>query len=140
MNNPLTSLDFQRAFASASVTGTGNSSLIVDTFGFMGTVTFVTTIAAVSAADGSNYLVLSVYESNDDDFSDATETVIPANRTIGTGYTINATSQANSIIAFGVTIGLKRYMRITMTETGTFSATFGIAAILSGPREAPVSN
>ena len=134
------SLKFSRAFASAQVTGDANSSLVIDTQGYQGMVAFVFLIAAVAAADGSNYCTIKVEESDSDSFATGNVMVTDtAERIVGTQVVINATSMANSTAKFGVTIGTKRYMRLVFDETGTFDGTFGAIAVLGGARNAPVA-
>jgi len=129
----------QRAFASAQVTGDTNSSLVVDTQGYEA-IMFVFLIAAVAAADGSNYLTVKVEESDDNTFAAGVTVVTDDSaRIIGTQLVINATTQASSAAKFGVSKGTKRYMRLVLDETGTFDGTFGALAICSGARHKPVS-
>lgn len=139
MNSMIANVSVQRAFASAQVTGDANSSLVVDCQGYE-EVGFVFLIAAVAAADGSNYLTVKVEESDDSGFATGNVMVTDdATRIVGTQLVINATTMANSAKKFGVTKGTKRYMRLVFDETGTFDGTFGALAILSGARHKPVS-
>lgn len=139
MNELVHNCSVQRAFASAQVTADTNSSLVVDTQGYEA-IMFVFLIAAIAAADGSNYLTVKVEESDDSGFSTGVTVVTDdALRIIGTQLVINSTSQASSAAKFGVSKGTKRYMRLVLDETGTFDGTFGAMAILTGARHKPVA-
>lgn len=119
-----------KAVNPASITATANG-LTVDTAGYH-QLMFVLDIGAISAADGSNYLTFTVEES-DTDFSGTA--VTDTNRILGSLPVINVSTQANTIIKFGIAQLTKRYIRVVYTETGTFSAIFGVQAILGQPME-----
>lgn len=122
----------------AQVTATGSTSVTVDTQ-FYEMVMFIIAITLVAAADASNYLTFSVKESDDSTFGDGTEAVVATDRIIGTMAVINLTTQANSVMKFGIKPGTKRYLKLYYTETGTFDATFGATAVLGGARHNPVA-
>lgn len=121
-----------RANAQATASGTGT---IFDTQGFH-SVAFLVDMKTVAAADADNNLAFTVQEGDSAlgyDFED-----VAADRLIS-AYTLNATDDAGSIFKFGVTMGVKRYMRVKFTETGTADATFGVIVILGNPEEMPVA-
>ncbi len=124
----------RNAFTAAAVTATGNGA-IVDTQGF-DAVAFLVAFTAVGAADADNYLTFSVKESDSSTFADG-GTEITSPRILGTLPVINTTALTPR--KFGVVLGTKRYLRLTFTETGTASATFGVLAALGSPLHAPAS-
>lgn len=139
MHDLASNLGVQRALASASLTS-DTTGVIVDTLGFT-SIMFAFMTGAVTTADGSNYFTAEVWESDDGSgFTNPVEVTATASRIIGTQFVINDQDAQDNIAAkFGVTIGSKRYMRLTMNETGTAEAVVGAMAILGGARHAPVS-
>lgn len=127
-------LKVAKALTPVATTGTGNGTT-VDTKGYQ-SIMFAVNIGAVSAADVSNYLTFSIEES-DTDFSGAA--VTDTNRIQGTLLVINDTALANTVAKFGLTQLQKRYVRLVVTETGTFSAIVGAIAILGSPMHAPAA-
>lgn len=128
--------------ARATVTGSGED--IVDTKGFTD-ILFLVEISAVAAADADNYLLFTVEESDDDDFSDGTETLVTdsarlssdaASKVIASGVVLKIanTNQANTLVSFGYKPGTKRYVRIKWTETSTASAVFSLISLKNGAR------
>lgn len=129
-----------KAVNPATITATANG-LSIDLQGFH-QLMFVLSIGAVSAADGSNYLTFTVEEA-DDNGSGAPGSWAAAadstNRFLGSAPVLNDTAQANTVIKFGVSQIQKRWIRLVYTETGTFSALFGVVAILGQAENAPVA-
>lgn len=124
----------------ATVTATGSD--VIDMKGFQDLLVLFE-ISAVAAGDGSNYLLFTVQESNDATFGDGTEVTItdanrlfstaPLNTTTGEILRINSTAMANTLQKFGLKCGVKRYIKVIWTETGTASATFSMIAIKADP-------
>ncbi len=129
-----------KAINPATITATANG-LSIDLQGFH-QLMFVLSIGAVSAADGSNYLTFTVEEADDDGtgapgaFTAAADSTL---RFLGSAPVLNATTQANTVIKFGVSQIQKRWIRLVYTETGTFSALFGAVAILGQAHDSPVA-
>lgn len=138
VNELLHSVKVVSALTPGTITGTADSAIIVDSQ-FFEEIMWVIQVAAVSAADASNFLTFSIEESDDDDFSDGSEAVVSGDRLLGTPTTLNLVAQANACYKFGCVIGTKRYFRLTYTETETFSGAVGAIAILSGARHKPVA-
>lgn len=122
--------------AHAQRTGTVNGA-ILDVAGYA-RVEFFINISAVGAADADNYFTFKVYESDASDMTGQVE-ITSAYRFLGTQLVLNATTMAATTKKFGVTVGTKRYIRLTPTETATADATFGAVALLSPAMRAPVA-
>lgn len=136
---------FRRVVLASATTADGTLANQVDTLGFQGVVAFLLNIGTVGAADASNYLVFEAWESDDDGVADAYTQitddyrfVTPRNITValphGNGeFVIDNTNLQDTDHMFGVTIG-KRYIEIRVNETGTFSGTITLNALLGGAR------
>lgn len=129
LKNLSSNISVVKALVPQSVTGTANGDT-VDRAGYAG-VTFSIELGAISAADASNKLTVTMEHG---DLSDMTDAVaVTSTDLIGTLPVINNTNQAN--LDFQVDyIGNKRYVRLVVTEAGTFSALMAAQAILSVPR------
>lgn len=140
------SLELRRLTLAAAVTGDTTITQQVDTKGYQGVVAFLLNIGTVGAADASNTLEFQAWESDDDGVADAYTQItddlrfitpfnITADSPHGIGeFVINNTNMANTDHMFGVRIG-KRYLEIRLKETGTFSGTVTLNALLGGARE-----
>lgn len=131
---------FQTAKAYANLTASANSAEVVDTQFGGNVVAFVIYIHAAATADGSNYFTVKVEESDDATFATGVTVVTDsADRIIGTQPVINATTLAASLKKFGVAVGIKRYMRLVFTETGTADITVSAFGIVGAQRHQPVA-
>jgi hypothetical protein len=122
------------AKASAQVTASG-TGIILDTKGFH-SLAYLITFAAVAAADADNTLAFAAEEGDSAlgyDF-----VAVPTERLIN-AYTLNSTATAQSVQKFGVIPGIKRYMRVKYTETGTVDTTFSVTLLKGNPEERPVA-
>lgn len=136
MYDLVNNLNVQSAKAHAQMTADTNG-LAVDTQGYNGTVMFIINLSAVATADTSNLFTIKVEESDDSSFGTATEVTADSTRIVGTQPTITTTGA--QIKKFGVTIGVKRYLRLVFDETGTADITGSALAILGHARNIPVS-
>lgn len=118
-------------FGQKTATGNGN---IIDLQGY-DSIEFMVVTGAVATASAGNQLDFTVYEGDDSGLSDAA-LVSDATRLIGSNMSVALTSQANTVQKQGVVVSTKRYMRLTMTETGTADATLGALAIRGHKRNA----
>ncbi len=128
-NNILT-----KKLGAATITATGNDSVIVDVQGYQGDVVFHVDWIGATFNDPADYLKLTVMEGDDPTLSDAVE-VTDASR-----YSKLATIEdaAAGVVRLGFIIGLKRYIRLRFNESGTVSVPLRAIAILGAPRHAPV--
>lgn len=125
-------IDVRVAKNTAQITATGNGE-IIDTKGFE-SIVFAVQAGAVSAADGSNYLTADIYESDDSGMSGEEK----ATAILGEAPVINALTDADTVQIVGYN-GVKRYLRLKFTETGTFDAVVGAVAILGDAHNKPVN-
>lgn len=101
---------------------------------------FMIEFTAVAAADASNYVDITFQEGDQSDNSDMTAitaaeservlreaTTAPVTASPQIAYRKNTT--ATGIIKVGLVIGVKKYVRLVFTETGTTDMTYGILAI-----------
>jgi hypothetical protein len=123
------------ALSPQSVTGTISNAPVIDRAGYEA-VDIAVLIGAISAADGSNFLAVTLRESDNADMSG--DGAVAAGDLIGSLPVINNTNMADTAKSFGY-IGNKRYLRVVFTETGTFSALVSADAVLGFPRHMPVS-
>jgi hypothetical protein len=126
MRSIVESFKYLVALQSATVTGSG-VGVIIDRRGYE-SVTFAVLTGAVSTADGSNTLTVSLTASNDAAMA-GEEVVTADNGLVGANLVVNATADANKVGAFGYN-GDKRYLRIAVTEVGTASAVLAAVALL----------
>lgn len=126
MRSAVEQFKYKVALQSATVTGSG-VGVVIDRQGYE-SVTFALLTGAVSAADGSNTLTVSLTASNASDMS-GEEAVTASNGLIGANLVVNNTTDANKVGAFGYN-GDKRYLRIAVTEVGTASAVLAAIALL----------
>lgn len=136
--------ELRRVTLAAATTGDGTLTAI-NTDGFQGVVAFLLNIGTVGAADADNYLVFEAWESDDngstdpytqitDDLRYVTPFNVTADSPHGIGeFVIDDTAMANTDHIFGVKIG-KKYLQIRVNETGTFSGTITLNALLGGSR------
>lgn len=136
----------QRIALALAVTASQTLAAQIDTLGFQGVVAFLLNIGVVGAADADNYLTFTVWESDDDgvadpytEITDSFRYMSPHNVTAdnphGNGkFVINNTNQANVDNMFGVQIYTKRYLEVRLVETGTFSGTITLNALLGAAR------
>lgn len=119
---------------SATVTATGNQTEILDVLGFQGDVCFHLDWTGATADAVGNNLKITVMEGNASNLSDAVEV------TDDDRYSkkLSITSAASAGSRLGFIIGVKRYLRLRYTETGTASVPLRSIAILGAPRHAPV--
>lgn len=93
-------------------------------------------VGAVAAADGSNYFTFKLVESDSAVLAGHTDVAAAdcvSNGVASTnGLTLNATSQANGVLGHIYYRGVKRYIGIKATETGTADAFVGAHAVLGG--------
>ncbi len=132
--------------ATATITATTTTSA-VDLQGGAEVAAFLIQIAAVSAADADNYLSFTASESADGVtytvITDPLRFITPKNRLLasaphGNGpLVINNTNLANTCHLFGVTVASSRYMKLIMTETGTFSAAITLFFFKTNLRNLP---
>lgn len=132
--------------AASTVTATGDLSA-VDLQGGAEVAAFLIHIGTVAAADDSNYHTITAKESaNGTDYTAITDPlryVTPKNRLLasaphGNGpFVINNTNLANTTHLFGVTYGSSRYMKLSITETGTASAVLTIFFFKAAMRTLP---
>lgn len=140
------------ALASKTTTGTGTP---VDVSGRY-SVAFLVYFTAIAAGDTSNYFTFEIVEDEVSPFTAATA-ISDANRIIRptgtflTYYPIAQTDYASASECFRsdkaagapaaviieATVGVKRYMSVRWTETGTASQTFGIIALANYTRRKP---
>lgn len=121
--------------ATLTATGAGN---IIDRQGY-GLVDVAVQVGTSTTADGSNYFTVSLEAGDVADMLSATEAVTAANGLVGANLVVNATTDANKVNHIGYN-GIKRYVRLVYTETGTASVQLAAVAILSEAAQAPVSN
>lgn len=134
MNNIFHNVEAVKAKSHAQATGTATGDAIdVSQYD---NVSFVILTAATTTADGSNYFTFSVVEGDDSGLSDAA--AVPSDRLFGSAV-INDAGQDNVVLQIGAKVGLKKYMGLKWTETGTADATFGAVAMLGGARHQPVN-
>lgn len=126
MRSAVEQFKYKVALNSATVTATG-AGVIIDRQGYE-SVTFLVMTGAVTTADGSNTLTVSLTASNDAGMA-GEEAVTVDNGLIGANLVVNATGDANKVGAFGY-VGGKRYLRIAVTEVGTASAVLAAVALL----------
>jgi len=126
-----------RALVASTITATTVGTLYADLQQFE-QIAVAVTIETVGTADATNLLTFSVEESDSSSFASG-NTAVPAIRIIGTATVINATAQATTTAKFGVVKGLKRYLRVVVTETGTASANVAALWLLGSPRRGPVA-
>ena len=122
-----------KAASSAQVTATGTGDLL-DVADYED-VKFVISSHISATADASNKFVFGVEEGDAVNLSDAVAVADP-NRVFGSAV-INNINQDHVVLTLGVQVGLKKYMRLTWTETGTADATFSAVAVLGCPRRVP---
>lgn len=145
-------LGIVEALASKTATGTGTP---IDVSGRY-SVAFLIYFTAISAGDTSNYFTFEIVEDDVSPFT-AAAAVADANRiirptgTFQTYYPITQTDYASASECFRsdklagapaavlieATVGIKRYMSVKWTETGTASQTFGIIALANYTRRKP---
>lgn len=138
--------ELRRLTLAAAISADTTVAAQVDTKGYQGVVAFLLNIGVVGAADASNYLMFEAWESDDDgstdpytQITDDLRFVTPFNVTVasphGIGeFVINNTNMADTDHMFGVKLG-KRYLEIRLNETGTFTGTVTLNALLGGARE-----
>lgn len=143
--------ELRRVILASATTADGTLAAQIDTKGYQGIVAFLLNIGVVGAADASNYLVFEAWESNDDgvadpytQITDDYRYVTPLNVTTalphGNGeFVINNVALADTDHMFGVML-YKRYIEIRVNETGTFSGTITLNALLGGARETIVAH
>ena len=126
-----------RALDHAQITSTATGDTI-DCAGYSQVDFFLHTTAA-GGADGSNYFTSKVYEGDASNMSDEAE-ITDTKRISGTKTVFNdATNQADAVNKFGVAVGVKRYMRLKLAETGTADLTVNAIALLTPPGASPVA-
>lgn len=112
--------------------------VIIDRKGF-DAVTFALVAGAVTTADGSNHFTMTLDVGDAANLSDAA--TAPAADMQGTYPAINhATNFDNKFVGKVTYRGNKRYVRVTMTETGTADAAFSVVAALTNAGVEPASN
>lgn len=142
--------------AAQTITATGALTNNLDMAGCIGAPTFLVDITAIGAADASNYMTLTIQESDDDvtytTLENDEDYITPYNRSTsnpqpvtpfaagtdlyGQGpLVINDTGMTGQYL-IGMRPGVKRYVRINVVETGTASITLSVYA-LKHPRQMP---
>lgn len=114
------------AIAPVSVTG-ATTGVTIDKQGAE-SVTFVVSLGAVAAADGSNYLTFTMQHGDASDMSDAA--TVSASDLLGEFVDVDDTGLAGSVLCTVGYRGTKRYCRLMIAETGAASAIVGAVAIL----------
>lgn len=135
MRDLVNNLKLVKAKSHAQVTGTGQGD-IIDLQGF-NSIMFGILTAATATADADNKFTFGVQEGDLADGSDMA-TITDTDRILGSAV-INAEAQDNVVLKIGAVVGVKRYMRLLWTETGTADATFGAVALLGHPLHAAVA-
>jgi hypothetical protein len=120
----------------ATLTATTNGNTI-DRAGY-GQVDFNVQVGTSTTADADNLFTVSLEHSDASDM-DPAEAVTAANGLLGANLVINATGDANKVNHIGYN-GIKRYVRLVATETGTASVQICATAVLSEPAQQPVAN
>lgn len=120
----------------ATLTGT-TAGNIIDMQGF-GSATIVVQVGTATTADADNYFTVSLTHSDASNM-DGEEAVSATNGLVGANLVINATTDANKVNKIGYN-GIKRYIRLAATETGTASVQIAAVALLGHPNFQPVSN
>jgi len=136
MRDLVNNVKVTKAKATGQATATGNGGVVIDSQGFQ-SLMFAVLLSAVAAADGDNTLTFGVEEGDASDGSDLVA-IADTDRLIGAAV-VNATTDDEKTLKLGVSIGVKRYFRLTFTEVGTVDATFDAVAILGHPNHAPVA-
>lgn len=118
---------------------TTTKSNILDTRGFQ-SVAVLITIGAFTGADGSDHLDFTLQES--DTTNDVDFTNVAAGNQQGTFATVNDTTttvKKNQIVGY---IGIKRYIRVvgTYTGTGITAGIWGVAGLMERGDYQPVTS
>lgn len=116
---------------------TNTTSDILDTANFNGAIVAVN-VAALTGVDGSNYITLTLEESNTVVGTDFT--TVAAGDLVGAFTVINSTAKDSVVQYVGYT-GIKRYIRakITYTGTGISAGVVGVTGILNEGKFEPVT-
>lgn len=116
---------------------TTTKSKLLDLAGFNGAVLEVS-IAALTGVDGSNYVTPKLQES--DTTADTAFTDVSSDDLIGAFSAVNSTSLDSVIQSVGYK-GVKRYVRVVLTYTGTAitAGVIGVTGILGLANVEPVS-
>ena len=130
-----------RAIDYAQITADKTGDVIIDTQGF-DDIYFVIHVHAASTATAANYFLAKVHEGDEVALGDAA--LIADGTTYPTRYfgespadrKIDLTTQADGFVVFGVRLH-KRYVRLSLLETGTADITISAVAILGNPKTAP---
>lgn len=120
----------------ATLTASTNGNTI-DRQGY-GLADFIVQVGTVTTADGTNYFTVSLEHGDASNLSDAAA-VTSSNGLVGANLVVNATGDANLVNHIGYN-GIKRYVRMVATETGTASAQICGTAVLSEAAREAVSN
>jgi hypothetical protein len=120
----------------ATLTATTNGNTI-DRQGY-GLADFVVQVGTSTTADGSNYFTISLEHGDASNMSDAAA-VTATTGLVGANLVINATADANLVNHLGYN-GIKRYVRMVATETGTASVQIAGVCVLSEAARQAVSN
>jgi hypothetical protein len=120
----------------ATLTATTNGNTI-DRQGY-GLADFIVQVGTSTTADGSNYFTISLEHGDASNMSDAAA-VTSSNGLVGANLVINNTADANLVNHIGYN-GIKRYVRLVATETGTASVQICGTCVLSEAARQAVSN
>jgi hypothetical protein len=99
---------------------------------------FAVQVGTATTADGSNYFTLSLEHGDASNMSDAAA-VTSSDGLVGANLVVNNTADANLVNHIGYN-GIKRYVRLVATETGTASVQICATCILQQPARAAVTN
>ena len=127
------------SYGQLAATGSG---ITIDTQGY-GKITFLVHLHTVTTADASNYFAVTVQEGDASNLSDgaAVSSASPS-RYVGedpSDRLVNDAAADDTIMRIGVRVGVKRYMGLVLTMTGTADILVSAIAVLGGPRHAPVA-
>jgi len=130
-----------RAIDYAQITADKTGDVIIDTQGY-DDVYFLIHVHAAATADGDHYFTAKVHEGDNSALSDAA--LVTDGTTYPTRYfgespsdrAIDLVAQADSFVVFGVRLH-KRYIRLSLIETGTSDITISAVAVLGNPKTAP---
>lgn len=120
--------------ATRTATATGE---VIDMQGY-GAAIIAVQVGTSTTADADNYFTVSLTHSDASDMT-GEEAVTTAKGLLGANLVINATTDADKVNKIGYA-GIKRYIRLAVTETGTASVQTAAVAFLMQPAFAPVTN
>ena len=130
-----------QALKPATITASTNG-IVIDLQGFESLMFNIGVGTPAAPFDGTNKFTWTVEEGDNSDGSGMAGIAAGdyiASRQEGTTWDriLDATADKDKAYQIGVTMGVKRYRRIVVTEAGTVSCILSVDAVLGTPRHAP---